>query len=674
LEKTVQKIPFLRLTVALTAGIAIGSSIYFPVSLALVILFGLTILLFILHKKYRYSFTFGFGFGIHLVFIIIGNLIFQLYNTEPFFYKDGIFQATVLETPQEKPNSYKSLVRIEAFSNDSAICKAHENVIVYFEKDVKAKLLAPGENIVFRQNPERIKNSGNPYEFDYKKYLQRKKIYRQLYLRSESWNTTPVKPLFSSVILAEQTRESLLKIYRSQKLGEEQFKILSALTLGYKRELDPEIKQVFSASGAMHVLAVSGLHVGIIFVALTFIFGFLKNKRFGRILFVVFIVSSLWVYAFITGLSPSVERAAAMFSFVVAGNSLRRQISIYNSLAASAFILLLVNPNNLFEVGFQLSYSAVFGIVYLQPRLNKLYTTKNKLLNYLWALLTVSVAAQIATFPFTLYYFNQFPTFFWISNLFVIPAVTILIPLGITLLIVAPIPVLSSIISTTLNYIIYAVYFLLQQIEQLPFSVVYISIHSIEFTGVLISMIFFFLFLKTRRIYHIKTILITVFLMAVFSLLNNVRNFDRNEIIVYNSPENTIVHLISGKRNYVVSEYEIDKTAGVGNLVETTIRKLHLEEPLFINGNETFKDEKLIAQNGFLNFGGKQILFNWPDRSIPWEIKPDLIINPVYSARSDTTHFQSVKFISNKKYIPRNFQHSAQVYHVQRQGAFREKW
>jgi competence protein ComEC len=674
LEKTVQKIPFLRLTVALTAGIAIGSSIYFPVSLALVILFGLTILLFILHKKYRYSFTFGFGFGIHLVFIIIGNLIFQLYNTEPFFYKDGIFQATVLETPQEKPNSYKSLVRITAFSNDSTIYKTRENVIVYFEKDAKAKLLAPGENIVFRQNPERIKNNGNPYEFDYKKYLQRKKIYRQLYLRSESWNTTPVKPSFSAVILAEQTRESLLKIYRSQKLGEEQFKILSALTLGYKRELDPEIKQVFSASGAMHVLAVSGLHVGIIFVALTFIFGFLKNKRFGRILFVVFIVSSLWVYAFITGLSPSVERAAAMFSFVVAGNSLRRQISIYNSLAASAFILLLVNPNNLFEVGFQLSYSAVFGIVYLQPRLHKLYTTKNKLINYLWALLTVSVAAQIATFPFTLYYFNQFPTFFWISNLFVIPAVTILIPLGITLLIVAPIPVLSSIISTTLNYIIYVVYFLLQQIEQLPFSVVYISIHSIEFTGVLISMIFFFLFLKTRRIYHIKTILITVFLMAVFSLLNNVRNFDRNEIIVYNSPENTIVHLISGKRNYVVSEYEIDKTAGVGNLVETTIRKLHLEEPLFINGNETFKDEKLIAQNGFLNFGGKQILFNWPDRSIPWEIKPDLIINPVYSARSDTTHFQSVKFISNKKYIPRNFQHSAQVYHVQRQGAFREKW
>ncbi len=606
--------------------------------------------------------------------MLIGNLIFQLYNKEPFFYKDGIFQATVLETPQEKPNSYKSLVRIEAFSNDSAICKAHENIIVYFEKDVKAKLLAPGENIVFRQNPERIKNSGNPYEFDYKKYLQRKKIYRQLYLRSESWNTTPVKPSFSAVILAEQTRESLLEIYRSQNLGEEQFKILSALTLGYKRELDTEIKQVFSASGAMHVLAVSGLHVGIIFVALTFIFGFLKNKRFGRILFVVFIVSSLWVYAFITGLSPSVERAAAMFSFVVAGNSLRRQISIYNSLAASAFILLLVNPNNLFEVGFQLSYSAVFGIVYLQPRLNNLYTTKNKLINYLWALLTVSVAAQIATFPFTLYYFNQFPTFFWISNLFVIPAVTVLIPLGIALLIVAPIPVLSSIISTTLNYIIYAVYFLLQQIEQLPFSVVYISIHSIEFTGVLISMIFFFLFLKTRRIYHIKTILITVFLMAVFSLLNNVDNFNRNEIIIYNSPENTTVHLISGKRNYVVSEYEIDKTAGVGNLVEATIRKLHLEEPTFINGNETFKDEKLIAQNGFLNFGGKQILFNWPDRSIPWEIKPDLIINPVYSARSDTTHFQSVKFISNKKYIPRNFQHSEQVYHVQRQGAFREKW
>ncbi|NCB06730.1 MAG: ComEC family competence protein, partial [Bacteroidia bacterium] len=516
MKKTVQKVPFLRLIIALTTGIAAGSLVDIPVQLLFLLMLLALAAIILIDKNYRYSLSPFFGMGVHFLFALVGMFTFLQYNKKPVFYNNGQFAATVLETPQEKPNSFQTIIRITSFSDDSIWQKIDEKIIVYFGKDEKAKSLKPGENILFKQNPEWIKNNGNPYEFDYKKYLQRKKIYRQLYLQPAHWDRTAQKPIITPEILAEQTREKLLTIYRRQNLGEEQFKILSALTLGYKRELNAEIKQTFSASGAMHVLAVSGLHVGIIFIALTFLFGFLKKKTAGRILYVGLIIFMLWLYAFITGLSPSVERAATMFTFVVAGNSLKRQVSIYNSLAASAFFLLLVNPNNFFEVGFQLSYSAVFGIVYLQPVLSRLLTVKNKLLNYFWMLLTVSVAAQIATVPFTLFYFSQFPTYFWISNLFVIPAVTILIPLGILLLILSGIPLVSTLISVAINHLIFLVYFLLQQIEQLPLSVLTRSVHPAEFAGLLFILISLYLLAGTHRIFYFKTILVTLFLLLIF--------------------------------------------------------------------------------------------------------------------------------------------------------------
>lgn len=674
MKKTVQKVPFLRLIIALTTGIAAGSLVEIPIQ-PLFLIMALTLATIILiHKSYRYSWSNFFGFGVHLLFVLLGMFIFQQYNKKPVFYNNGQFAATVLEMPQEKPNSFQTTVRVTDFSNDSIHSKTHEKIIVYFVKGEKAKSLKPGDRILFRQNPEWIKNNGNPYEFDYKKYLQRKKICRQLYLQPANWERSTQKPSVSLIIMAEQTREKLLTIYRRQNLGEEQFKILSALTLGYKRELNAEIKQVFSASGAMHVLAVSGLHVGIIYLALSFLFGFMKKKKAGRIFFVVFIVFILWFYAFITGLSPSVERAATMFSFVVAGNSLKRQVSIYNSLAASAFFLLLFNPNNLFEVGFQLSYSAVFGIVYLQPVLSRLLTVKSKLLNYFWMLLTVSVSAQIATVPFTLYYFSQFPTYFWISNLFVIPAVTILIPLGILLLLLSGIPLFSTLISVAINHLIFIVYFLLQQIEQLPFSVLHQSVHPVEFAGLLFILGSVYLLAGTHRIFYFKTILATLLLLLIFQFAEQINRINRKEMIVYNSPENTVVHLISGKKNYVVSELMIDDHGFENEIVKNTVSRMHLEKPRYIKADESFSDDCIFVRKGILVFEGQQLLFGSSTQNYPENIRPDMVINPASTENFSKISQSSAKIIWNKRFKPRNNQSSAQIYQVTTQGAFRKKW
>ena len=604
----------------------------------------------------------------------LGLMVFILYNKMPRFYSDATFQATVLEAPQEKPASYKSVLHIFNGLKNDTVFKTDEKILVYFEKSEVAKSLQPGDNIIFNVSPERLKNRGNPFEFDYKKYLERKRIYRQLYLPADEWQKVNTRASFSLTILAEQFREKLLDIYREQHLGKAQFDILSALTLGYKRGLDPEIKTVFAAAGAMHVLAVSGLHVGIIYGVLLFLLGFLKRRKSGRLFFVLITLFSLWAYAFITGLSPSVERAATMFSLLVIGENLKRRINVYNSLAASALLLLLINPNNLFEAGFQLSYSAVFGIVFLQPRLAKTVNVKNKVGRFFWILLTVSIAAQIATFPITLYYFNQFPTYFWLSNLLVIPAVSILIPLGLSLLVFARVPFIAHILSSLVSFLIRGVYFILQQIEQLPFSVLHESVNTVELIFIIGLLLSFLLLLKQPQARYVKAGFMSVFLLIATASFLKVYHLNEKEIIVYNYPDNTILQLINGKTSYIISEKEIKKDDYANNLVNTTNANLHLEKAVFITPNDSIFNHHLFYNKGVVLFGKQILLFNQTPEVIPPELSPDFAINPKISNKSEWNKIRRSLVILNHSYIPKNSSLPIRRYNVNAAGAFQKKW
>ncbi len=673
MEKILHKIPFLRLTSALITGIVIGSLVEIPHTGLIISISLLTLVLFLINRKISYALSLFLGIGFHLLFILIGIELYERHNERPVFYRNGNFAATVLEAPQEKPNSYKSLIKI-TYNDDGVPKKTNESVIVYFEKTEKAKILVPGDNIVFRNTPDFVKNIGNPFEFDYKNYLARKKIYRQIYLRSDKWNPVRQKSTFSIQIAAEKTREKLLNIYRKQNLGYEQFQILSALTLGYKRDLDPDIRQVFSKSGTMHVLAVSGLHVGIIYLVLSFLLQILKTRKTGRILFVIIIVICLWGYAFITGLSPSVERAATMFSLLTMGESLKRQNNVYNSLAASAFILLVSNPNNLFDTGFQLSYAAVFGIIFLQPRIQNLFTPKNKIFRYFWILISVSVAAQITTFPLTTLYFNQFPTYFLFSNLFIIPVVTILIPLGFLLLLVTKVSFISQLISNFVNVIISLTYFILNQIEGLPKSELNVSVHNSEFIITLFLLLFVFLFIETRGRFYIKMLFTVVLILFTASLIYRINDITRKEIIVYNSPENNMIHLISGKQNYIISEHELRENGNEKLLVSNTVRRYRLNPPKYLSQNDVFKDSTLLENNGIIFFEGKIIHFNRERKNLPEKFIPDFILNPSNSEYFSNNHPEKTTLISNKRFIQNFNQSGTKIYNVSEMGAFIKNW
>lgn len=672
MEKTVQRIPFLRLTAALATGIFAGSVFQLNSTLLLVILLALTGILAWINLNYNYRVTTVFGVGAHFSIAVAGMLVFNVYNKNPVFYADGKFSAVVLEIMQEKPNSLQSVLKINAFYRNDSVFETSEKIMVYFAKSNEAENLKPGEIIFFRQNPQLVTNANNPYEFDYQSYLARRKMYRQVYLPKQSWVKAEDKTLITAGILAERVRMRLLDIYRNQSFEENELHVLSALTLGYKRGLDPEIKRVFASAGAMHVLAVSGLHVGIVYLILAALLGFLNKQKSGRIAFIIVVILALWSFAFITGLSPSVMRAATMFTFVTAGKGIGRQSAIYNTLAASAFFLLLVNPNNLFEAGFQLSYSAVFGIVFLQPKLQRLFTFKYKVVRYFYILLTVSLAAQIATFPVSVYYFSQFPVYFWISNLLIIPAVTLLIPMGLFLLLFSWIEILTDMAAFAIGFILRHVIGFLGGIEKLPNSVIGLSFSWVQLVFVLGLLLFVFLFIETIHKRYFKLALFAFLFLLVASLVQKTADLRRKEIIVYNYSDQAVIHLVKGRRNYVVSESALPEKGTAANMIENTVRKMRLNRPVFLEAKKSFYDSVLYLNNELLFFEGRLIsLKNFPFKNTDY---PILVIGPYAQIQSFENEYPHLQVVSTQRYRNESATENDSIFFLSQKGAFREKW
>ncbi len=656
---------------ALSSGILTGSIIFVNPF----VLFGCLILfaglLLWINSCYSYALTTYFGVVVNLFFIGTGILLYQNYNQKPEFFNNGKFIASVQEIMQEKQNSYQSVLKIHGFIEKDSIIPTEEMVMVYFEKNDAIKEIKPGQMLFFNQTPKPIRNNNNPYEFDYKNYLSKKKIYRQVYLSSGSWYPSDQLSIFSLSVLAEKVRLKLLNIFAQQKWVDREIDVISALTLGYKRGLDPDTKSVFTSAGAMHVLAVSGLHVGILFLILSCVFGFLNQPGVGKIVFIILILFFLWGFAFVTGLSPSVKRAATMFTFVVIGRSLKRQVNIYNTLAASAFFLLLFNPNNLFDAGFQLSYLAVFGIVFFQPRFTKLIYFRYKLARYFWRLFTVSVAAQLSIFPVAVFYFQQFPVYFWISSMIVLPAVTILIPLGIVLLAFSWTSYFAGFISGITGYILKLLINFLEWIEQLPHSVVNLHFSGMELTFISAVLLSFFFFVQFPKVKYLKGILFFFLLYLTTSLGIHAICLFRSEIIVYNYPGQYVLHLISGKKNYIVSEEEIKKTDHVHNVIANTVKGLRINPPVYLTCSQYYSDAILYCNKGLISFDGKIVHFHTRSRQIDSPFIPDIVVGTMEAENKENKLFQA-EIILRDTFT--NNDHSLNVYNLSKKGAYRKKW
>ncbi|MBN1820838.1 MAG: ComEC/Rec2 family competence protein, partial [Prolixibacteraceae bacterium] len=439
-----------------------------------------------------------------------------------------------------------------------------------------------------------------------------------------------------------------------------------ALTLGYKDALDPETKEVYSSCGAMHVLAVSGLHVGIIYLAINFLIGFLKRLKTGRYLFIIITITILWFYALLTGLSPSVLRSALMFSVLITGENLRRPVNIYNSLAVSAFILLFFNPNLIFETGFQLSYSAVAGIVFFQPKINNLFNPGNFVLKYSWSLFSVSLAAQLSTFPLTIYYFHQFPFYFWLSNFIVIPGAFLLIFLSIAIITTSPLPIISSLFANAISFILDSVYFFLERIKELPLAVIqYIHIDKIQFILLYSIIGFLVLFISKKKVKYLHMIIGSIIMVLSINIVHKYNCIRQNKIIIYNTGNTQFLHLIDARKNYIIYNDESQLENYDFKIAENTITLNHLGKPMLLKTDSIYSDNILYLNKPFLSFKNKNICFCVEETKIP-----DIEFDIVYSNRifSQPEKLRSENIVTSgtywKKESPQN------VFCIKEKGAF----
>ena len=352
------KIPLFRLLIPLIIGIVLAFYYSFSAEYFFIISSCLGFLILLSHFLKSifsdYSKRWVFGLFLNLFFVTFGIFITenQKPENESNHYTNYPSRNSVIRLLEDvivKQNSYKCEVKVIAVKSDEKWVNTSGKAILYLAKDSLSELLQFGDELIINSQWKSIDAPTNPAQFNYKNYLYNSGILSQQYVDAKSWKLVKSQETFSITKAAFVYQRKLLNILKSN-FKDDELSVLSALLLGYKDFLDREIIMVYSSSGAMHVLAVSGLHVGIIFMVLNSLLFFFDKIKYGRYLKAILLLLSLWIYALITGMSPSVLRAATMFSFVIVGGALKRQTNIYNTLAASAFILLLYDPFILLQV------------------------------------------------------------------------------------------------------------------------------------------------------------------------------------------------------------------------------------------------------------------------------------------------------------------------------------
>jgi competence protein ComEC len=558
----------------------------------------------------------------------------QLNQSNHFSYhidSNSILEAKLLENFQGKANSNKTVLEIKSVINDTYKTSTQGKILAYFAKDSIGNKLQYGDLILLKARVGEVSRPTNPEQFNYKYYLTLNNINHQVFVNNENYVSLNKSEANFLISFGNKLRDKLYSYLVANGVKGNQLKVASALLLGYREFLDKDLVKSYSSAGAMHVLAVSGLHVGIIFFLLKFTLGFLNRLRFGKYYFVVLILFCLWVYAMMTGFSPSVLRATTMFSFILIGEKLiNRKVSIYNTLAVSAIVLLIYNPFLVFEVGFQLSYLAVVGIVYIQPKIYSLFYVPNKLLDKAWNITAVSISAQIATFPLGLYYFHQFPVYFFISNLVVIPAAILIFYLGVFLFITAPFGGISLVLGKVLNTIISVLNWTVKFTEELPYSLVKeIFVNRLETYLLYVLIVSFFMFLhkKRLRILYLCFTVCTVFIGLQF--YEKINDSLRKDFTIYSINRSTAFEFSVGNKTYFFSDSVLwnDDSKMLFNIEHNWFKK-NISNVVFIDKDSSYHDDEfLYANSGVIYFNGLKTLYLTDNNVFALNtLTPDVII------------------------------------------------
>ena len=627
-----QRHPFLRLLMPLVVGILCGDA--FPhVLSAWEYVAGFLLFLFIIG---RYKHT-GWVYGA-AVYLFLGGTGFCLMSWQqgktvfPFSGKPAVYRVCIREHPEERERSILCRVALlgEVEQDTVTGCPRNHLFLAYFPKDSATVTLCRGDELLVSTRLAPPANNGNPDEFDYARYLRRKGYSGTAYVADGHWRKTGHDASRTVSQVALDYREKVIGLYRSLGFETDELAVLAALTVGDKEELSDDIVETYSVSGASHVLALSGLHIGFLYALLLFVLRPLwrrwrRLKPLLLLLLVLFLVS----FAFFTGLSSSVVRSVIMFSLLAfAGLQPEKPLTL-NTLAATAFLMLLCKPVWLFDVGFQLSFSAVAAIVLVQPKLYALWKVDNRFLRYLWGLMTVSVAAQLGTAPLVIFYFSRFSTHFLLTNLWVIPMVSLVLYSAVFLLMLTPLPFVQHLFARVVEALVHVQNEVLRWIERLPGAAVddiWLDIWGVLLVYLFLGMAYYgFLRLTVRRVCFALLALLAVVSWHSLSIMSNA---SRQGIAFYSVRGCPVVHCMADNRHsWLACADSLPDMPCLCRALSPHWNRLRLETPRLVAGDYTTSG--LSMRNQIVSYAGKRICLlsdnRWRNKSSSHPLSVDYL-------------------------------------------------
>lgn len=554
--------PILTILLGLIGGIAItdviAPSFLFAISSCICLLLTLAIHQFLATK--RYAFRHGIVIHVGLTSVAVGILITILhtptYNSKHYTQKLNANEYYTLEADiieQTSQTDYGTTFKAELLTANHTSTEG--KILCFFPSKTitdDLKTLAPTDRLVFVGKYTPIFPPKNPYQFNYKRYMERKGIYGRI----EVVAFYVVKNNTTGFMGSIARTRSHLAIVIDKHFNQESSALLKTLLLGKRTDLDNEVYQHYVDAGAVHILAISGLHVGIITAILLLLLQKMPNLSFYRPLRYFILLAGLWAFAFIAGASPSVLRATVMFSFIGLSSLIRRKQGRFDALMLSMLFLLLINPYYLYDVGFQLSYAAVFSIMKFYPVMRKWWQPENKYLQWIWSLFLVGLSAQIVVLPISLYYFHQFPILFFVSNLVVVPLLQPILIGGIIALCLGSLGILP-----------YAIVFVLEKLIALMNSLVAFIAHqeifiirNIPFTtplllSSLLTVFILIVFVHYRKYKVLVALLLSVILFQGVLFYYKYQLETTEEMIVFSKYKQKVITIRQGDK---LSIYQTD--------------------------------------------------------------------------------------------------------------------
>ncbi len=612
------EIPFVLLILPFLLGIGIGlnfsATVYFtPLIISFTIAGAAFVALNIGYNKLNlYKVKWLGGLLISLILFTAGwvNVIQnnELNNKSHFSKTSAQY---LVATINNEPVLKNGLVRFTARVQHTLSARKATNTsgtLLISIKDNAATGLNFGDQLLIPAKYNTVDPPFNPAEFNYKQYLAHQNIYYQSFLYPHQYAVIKSNNGNHIIAYALRLRQALVQKLKANMHDTTAIAVASTLILGYKADLSEDVLQAYSKTGTVHVLSVSGAHVAILYLLLNFVLSFLDGRKHGKLIKAILIIAAINYYALLSGFSAAVCRAAIMLSLIIIGKTNSRYINTLNILAISAFGLLLYNPLLITDVGFQLSYLAVGGLVVFQPIVYKLIAVKNKWLDRLWSLCSISIAAQVITFPLSAFYFHQFPVYFLISNLVITLPVLVIMYCGLLYLALPQIPILSKALAYILEQSILLTNKVLTAIENSPvasISKIWLTTAEYLLLYVIIICLFYFLFDKRKALITIA--LCCLLLLCISWSYKTISLFNTNSITYLNLKKHPAIVFKKGTEAIVLTDLPVyDKNYRYS--IQPYLDSCEVKNAAIYNIDQDVNTPFLRKHNNLIKFMDKTLL------------------------------------------------------------------